>query len=86
MAKITIYRSSCRACGQIFCGISQKEANNNHKTHIKTCEAIEALTKIMRFARVTEKILGRKVGYEEATYMLTGKKVREKKSPKAGKE
>ena len=72
--KIEIHRVSCRACDEIFCGRTQKEANDKHRQHIKKCPLLTALIKVERFRRKAEKILGRKVTFLEAAKLLGVKK------------
>jgi hypothetical protein len=51
---LTIHRVSCQVCGNISCGLSLKQAKQNHKKHIKKC-------KITRFWETANKILGREL-------------------------
>ncbi|KKL85131.1 hypothetical protein LCGC14_1957810 [marine sediment metagenome] len=67
-------RVSCRACGEIFKGLTRREARKKHKQHVKTCESIKAIEKVERFRKEAEKILGRKMTFLEACYLLGAKK------------
>ena len=71
---IEIHRVSCRACNEIFCGITPEKAERKHQQHIKKCETIKALNKIEGFRKKAEKILGRKMTFLEASKLLTSKK------------
>lgn len=71
-----IYRVSCRACDEIFCGVTLEEAEKKHQQHIKKCETIKGLEKIERFRKEAEKILGRKMTFLEASKLLKGRKER----------
>ena len=68
--KILIHRVSCRGCDEIFNGVTPKEAEDKHRQHIKTCQAIIALQKVERFRKKAEKILGRKVTFLEAAKLV----------------
>ena len=62
--QITIYRSSCIACGEMFCGKTQKDANRKHKIHVdKKC-------KILRAWKGFNKILGRELTHSEVIKLL----------------
>ena len=74
MKQITIHRVSCRACEEIFNGTTPKEAEDKHREHIKTCQAIKALEKVERFRKKSEKILGRKMTFLEAAKLIRSKK------------
>jgi len=69
--KIEIHRVSCRACNEIFCGRTLKEAEEKHRQHIKKCQTIKALEKVTMFQKKASKILGREVTLKEA-YKLLG--------------
>ena len=73
MKKIIIHRVSCRACNETFNGATPKEAEDKHRQHIKTCQAIIALEKVERFRKKAEKILGRKVTFLEAAKLSKAK-------------
>ena len=68
--KITIYQVKCRACNKMFGGMTLKEAKAKHKEHIKDCETIKVLEKVHRFWKKAEKILGRKLKYNEVCKLL----------------
>lgn len=72
--KIEIHRVSCRACEELFCGMTLDEAKEKHRQHIKTCPAIEALEKVERFRKKAEKILGRKMTFLEVAKLIGAKK------------
>jgi len=61
--QITIHRVSCNACGEIFCGTTQKKALCKHKIHIKKC-------KVLRFWEEANKILGRELSLIEVNELL----------------
>lgn len=67
---IEIHRVSCRACGEVFNGITLEEAKKKHRQHIKSCETIKALEKIERFQKEASKILKREVSIKEAMELL----------------
>jgi hypothetical protein len=67
---IEIHRVSCRACDEIFCGLTLGEAKKKHREHIKKCEIIDALKKIGKFRKNAEKILGRKMTQKEVFKLL----------------
>ncbi len=71
---IEIHRVSCRACEEVFCGLTLEKAKKKHQQHIKKCETIKALEKVERFRKKAEKILGRKMTFSEASKLLTSKK------------
>lgn len=72
--KIKIHRVSCRACDEIFTGITPEEAKEKHRQHIEKCETIKVLEKVERFRKASEKILGRKMTFLEAAKLLKGSK------------
>jgi len=72
--KIEIHRVSCRACDEIFCAGTLKEAEEKLQQHTENCETIKTLEKIEKFRKETEKILGRKMTFLEASKLLTDKK------------
>lgn len=74
MVEIEIHRVSCRACNEIFCGMTLKEAEEKHRQHIKKCEIIKALKKVSRLQNKFEKILGRKLTRTEVYKLLGIKK------------
>jgi len=72
MKKVVIHRFSCRACNEVFCGLTLEEAKKKHQEHIKTCDIILGLEKIEGFRRKCEEILGRKMTFKEASKLLMG--------------
>ena len=72
--EIEIHRFSCRACNEIFSGLTPEEAKEKHRQHIKNCDLIIILEKIERFRKKAEKILGRKMTFLEASKLIGVKK------------
>lgn len=72
MKNIEIHQVSCRACDEIFSGLTLEEAEKKHQQHIKKCETIKTLKKVERFRKKAEKILGRKMTFLEASKLLKG--------------
>lgn len=68
--EIKIFRVSCRACNEVFNGMTQEVVNEKHQLHIKNCETIKALEKVERFRKEAERILERKVTLKEAGKLL----------------
>jgi len=66
LKEIRVYRVSCRACDEIFCGLTLEEAKERHQKHIKKCPAITALEKVECFRVEAEKVLGREMTLKEA--------------------
>lgn len=64
--ELKIYRVSCRACDEMFSGLSLEEAIKRHQKHIKTCPALSVLEKVEKFRKESERILGRKMSFKEA--------------------
>ncbi len=70
MKQIVIHRVSCRGCDEIFNGTTIEEAEDKHRKHIKTCQALKTLEKVERFRKKAEKILGRKMTFLEAAKLM----------------
>lgn len=66
--EIKIHRVSCRVCGEIFHGATQKEANKKHKHHVdKDC-------KLLRCWQKFNEILGRELTKKEFYEIIGVKK------------
>ena len=70
MKKLYIHRVSCRACDEIFSGLTFEEVTEKHQEHIKNCDAIKALEKVEKFRKEAEEVLGRKMTFSEATKLV----------------
>ena len=68
--EIEIHRVSCRACDEIFSGLTLEEAEEKYRQHIKNCESIKVLEKIERFRKKAGEVLGRKMTFLEAAKLL----------------
>lgn len=70
MTEIEIHRVSCRACNEIFAGMTLKEAEEKHRQHLEVCQTLKVLEKVCRFQEKASIILGREVTTKEVRKLL----------------